>query len=157
MKRGIGFGIGLILGALLGLGAGLVIAPERGRQRKRLARIKALRARRMLPGMGRTMTIRTQDLRQRLRAQVLEAQASGRALSVSDDVLIARIRARLEDCLEEPRRILVTARGGMVTVAGPILEHEVDAVIRCVQGVRGVRGLTNRLKVHRSRGSLPAS
>jgi hypothetical protein len=75
---------------------------------------------------------------------------------LTDDLLIERIRARIARHSEHPRGIMVTVQDGMATVSGPILAREVDAVIRSVQDVRGVRGVTNRLVVYRAPGNMPA-
>ncbi len=151
MRRGIGFG--LLLGALVGAGLMFVLDPDRGLTRRSLARGKALGVGRRL---GDRLGSQSRDVRNRLRGKVIEAQAALSEAPVSDEVLIERIRARLGHRSENTRNILVTVKNGMATVAGPVLAGEVDAVIRCVQGVRGVRGITNSLDVHRSLESLTA-
>lgn len=75
---------------------------------------------------------------------------------IPDDVLLERIRARIARHSDHPRGIMVTVQDGMATVTGPILAREVDAVIRAIQDVRGVRGVTNRLVVYRAPGNMPA-
>ena len=156
MRRGIGLGFGLVLGALLGAGMMFILDPERGRRRRLVVRIQARRKRQKLQAMGGRMVSRSRDLRNRVRGRVIEAQAARRETTVPDEILLDRIRAQIGHCSEHPRNILLTAKEGMVTVGGPILAREVDAVIRCVQGVRGVRGVTNCLEVHREAGNLPA-
>ena len=133
-----------------------VLDPERGRRRRLVARIKARRKSQKLQAMGGRMVSRSRDLRNRVKGRVIDMQAVLREESVMDDILVERIRARIGHCSDHPRNILVTVKDGMVTVGGPILAREVDAVIRCVQGVRGVRGVTNCLEVHREPGSLPS-
>ncbi|MNK71729.1 hypothetical protein D3C87_911890 [compost metagenome] len=156
MRRGIGLGFGLVLGALLGAGMMFVLDPERGRRRRLVARIQAKRKSQKLQAMGGRMMSRSRDLRNRVRGRVIEAQAAMRETMVPDEILVERIRSRIGHFSDHPRNILVTVKEGMVTVGGPILAREVDAVIRCVQGVRGVRGVTNCLEVYRDAGSLPA-
>jgi osmotically-inducible protein OsmY len=120
-----------------------------------VARIQASRAaweQRIVSGR---MASRSRHLRNRMRGRIAEAQAALRDEPASDEILIERIRAQIGHCSDHPRNILVTVQDGMVTVAGPILAREVDAVISCVQGVRGVRGVTNCLEVYRHPASLP--
>ncbi|MFL6651089.1 MAG: SRPBCC family protein, partial [Sulfurifustaceae bacterium] len=52
--------------------------------------------------------------------------------------------------------INVSARNGVVTLAGPILADEVPLVIDCALDVPGVRDVVNRLDVHRVPGNIPA-
>lgn len=156
MRRGIGLSFGLVLGALLGAGMMYVMDPERGRRRRLLARIKATRKRHELEAAGGRMVARSRDLRNRVRGRVVEAQAAWKETRVDDEILLERIRSRIGHCSDHPRNILVTVQDGMVTVGGPILAREVDAVIRCVQGVRGVRGVTNCLEVYREGAQMPA-
>lgn len=156
MRRGIGLAIGLVLGAVLGAGMMFVMDPERGRRRRLVARIKARRKSQRLQAMGGRMASRSRDLRNRLKGRVVEVRWALREEPVTDEILVERIRARIGHCSDHPRNILVTVKDGMVTVGGPILAREVDAVIRCVQGVRGVRGVTNCLEVHRDPARLPS-
>ena len=156
MKRGIGLGVGLVLGAILGAGMMFVMDPERGRRRRVLAQVKARRKGQELQELGGRVVSRSRDMRNRVRGRVIEAQAAWRGETVEDEILLERIRSRIGHCSDHPRNILLTVRDGMVTVGGPILAREVDAVIRCVQGVRGVRGVTNCLEVYREPGQMPA-
>lgn len=156
MRRGIGLGLGVVLGGLLGAAMMYVLDPERGRRRRLLARIKATRKRHEIEAMGGRMVARSKDLRNRVRGRVVEAQAAWKETAVEDEILLERIRSRVGHCSDHPRNILVTVQDGMVTLGGPILAREVDAVIRCVQGVRGVRGVTNCLEVYREPGHMPA-
>lgn len=156
MRRGIGLGFGLVLGALVGAGMVFALASERGRRRRRLERIKAQLKRRKLMALGGRALSRSRDLRNRVKGRLIEVRAARREGPVTDEILVERIRARIGHCSDHPRNILVTVKDGMVTVGGPILAREVDAVIRCVQGVRGVRGVTNCLEVYREPGHLPA-
>lgn len=156
MRRGIGLGLGIVLGALLGAGMMYVWDPDRGRRRRAIARMRARRRSRQVQEMGGRLASGSRHVRNRLRGRVIEAQAAWRGEAVPDEILIERIRARIGHCSDHPRNIMVSVQNGMVTISGPILEREVDAVIRCVQGVRGVRGLTNRLEVHASPENLPA-
>lgn len=156
MRRGIGLGFGLVLGAILGAGMMFVMDPDRGQRRRTMARLKARRKGRELQVFGGRMASRSRDLRNRVRGRVIEAQAALRGEPVEDEILLERIRSRIGHYSDHPRNIMVTVKDGMVTVGGPILAREVDLVIRCVQGVRGVRGVTNSLEVYREPGQMPA-
>jgi uncharacterized membrane protein len=54
-----------------------------------------------------------------------------------------------------PGSIDVDVTGGHVLLNGPILAHEVDALIGLVNTVRGVRSVENRLEVHERPGNIP--
>lgn len=68
----------------------------------------------------------------------------------SDQVLEARVRSKMGRVTSHPHAIKVAARGGEVTLSGPILAHEVDRLVRCVRGVRGVSNVVNGLEPHKT-------
>lgn len=96
--------------------------------------------------------------RELMNAKELSVPADAELLDehVPDDHLLERIRERIARHSEHSRGIMVSVQDGMATVSGPILAREVDDVIRAVQSVRGLRGVTNRLVVYRAPGNMPA-
>jgi osmotically-inducible protein OsmY len=56
-----------------------------------------------------------------------------------NDVLAQRVRARIGHVVSHPHAITVKAHKGVVTLEGPILEHEVERLLETVRSVRGVR------------------
>src|SRR5439155_21299270 len=96
------------------------------------------------------------DLQNRARGTVAEAWASLRNEPVPDEVLVDRVRSRLGRLSSHPDAISVQAENGRITLSGPILQVELDSVLSGVWSVRGVRGVENRLEVHKQAGNIPA-
>jgi len=67
---------------------------------------------------------------------------------VDDEALVGRVRAALGRVVSHPHAVEVSASGGHVTLAGPILAHETRALLSCVRSVPGVRGVHDELEVH---------
>ncbi len=76
--------------------------------------------------------------------------------TVSDEVLVERVRTKLGRVVSHPRAIEVMATQGRVTLNGLILACEVDPLLACVHHVRGVIGIENRLDAHERPGDIPA-
>lgn len=74
---------------------------------------------------------------------------------VSDEKLIARVRSEIGRHVSHPGSIQVTAHNGLITLSGPVIAGEVDALISAVEGVAGVQFVDNRLDVHPSAGNVP--
>jgi uncharacterized membrane protein len=58
------------------------------------------------------------------------------------------VRAALGRVVSHPHAIEVAASGGHVTLAGPILAHEVRPLLRAARRVPGVRAVSDQLTVH---------
>jgi uncharacterized membrane protein len=54
-----------------------------------------------------------------------------------------------------PSSIHVAADDGLVTLSGPILQHEVRPLLSCVVGVQGVRDVSSQLDVYSEPGRIP--
>lgn len=67
-----------------------------------------------------------------------------------DEVVTARVRAAVARAASHPHAIGVSVDHGAVTLRGPVLEHEMRAVLRRVYRVAGVRSLRNDLEPHAS-------
>jgi BON domain-containing protein len=96
------------------------------------------------------------DLRNRVRGVVAGARGRFRNADVDDVVLEARVRSRLGHVVASPGALEVSAAGGCVTLAGPVLADEADRVLSTVEAVPGVRDVVDRLDVREERGSVPA-
>jgi len=75
---------------------------------------------------------------------------------VEDDVLAERVRSRLGVYVSHPHAIQVQASGGAVTLSGPILRREAQALIRHLRHVPGVHDVIDRLERHASTNRTPA-
>jgi uncharacterized membrane protein len=143
-----------LLGAL-GLGAALMyfLDPSRGRRRRALVRDQVRHAvRKGEHGMEATVN----DLTNRAHGLAAEARNRFREDDPTDDVLVARVRSELGRVCSHPRAVIVTALDGVVTLSGPVLEHEVDNVVAAARSARGVTSVENRLEVHEEPGNVPS-
>jgi uncharacterized membrane protein len=76
--------------------------------------------------------------------------------SESDDILAERVRSRLHRAVSHPHAIEVYADQGHVTLAGDILSHELERLLRHVAKVRGVRSVSHRLASHMRSENVPS-
>jgi osmotically-inducible protein OsmY len=78
---------------------------------------------------------------------------------VDDDILIARVRAKLGHLVENPHKLTVEADDGHVTLAGQIGPTEVDRLVLAVRAMAGVKEVENRMDViihqHEKKPGLP--
>ncbi|MBW3625285.1 MAG: SRPBCC family protein [Armatimonadetes bacterium] len=138
----------------LGIGAGMMylMDPNQGDRRRALLRDQATHALHATEdSAGKTV----RDMRNRTKGFVAEMQSAMHPEDVSDEVQVARVRATLGRVVSHPGSIEVTANNGEVTLSGPVLDSEKDALLRAVGAVRGVKGIDNRLDVHQKRGDWP--
>jgi hypothetical protein len=130
----------------LGAGAALLLDPQHGRRRRALIRDRVARtareAREFRDAAARDLRARARGLSSQLRA--------ARGGPVTDDVVVARVRARLGRFVSHPHAIHVTAQNGYVTLAGDILAGEHGRLLQALRTVVGVRDCTDRLDVHTS-------
>jgi uncharacterized membrane protein len=142
------------LAGAAGLGAGLMyfLDPDRGTRRRKLVEDKLAHARH-IAGEGLQKTAR--DFRNRATGAGATARQRVSRDRTNDDVLTARIRARLGRIVSHPGAIEVTSEQGTVTLTGPVLADEADRVIASVRKTRGVKDLTDRLEIHDSAEGVP--
>ena len=130
--------------------------PQGGRRRRARARDKVDHAARRLRD---AYDVTARDTRQRAVGMKAELRAmSDRLLRrggpVSGDTLVGRVRAVLGRYVSHPHAIEVSASGGEVALSGPILAHEVPGLLYAVKHVPGVRGVENRLELHKEPGNI---
>lgn len=147
---------GLIALAGLGAGAGIMYFadPNEGRRRRVRLRELSIHATHTMTAVA-GMTSR--DVEHRLSG--LAARTLGRLIEEEvppDDVLAARVRARLGRLVSHPGAIDVTANEGTVTMSGPIFEAEIEQILKGVGAIPGVTAIENRLKPHRDAGHVSA-
>lgn len=135
----------LTLLAGLGLGAALMyfLDPERGRGRRH-------RAAEQVASAARDAQKRLHDVavhaRNRGAGAVAEVRGRLTEEEVTDEQLVARVRAELGHHIENVRPIEVAAEGGNVTLRGDVPAQELPAVIAAVEKVRGVEWVDDRLE-----------
>ena len=98
----------------------------------------------------------SQDMRNRTQGVVAETKARLIEGEVDDWTLAERVRAEHGRATRHTGAIDVQASQGQVTLSGPILRDEVDAVLASFQSVRGVKGVENRLEIHDQPGNIPS-
>lgn len=146
---------GLTFGAGLGLGSGLMflLDPDRGKRRRALLRDKCAWSARKT---GEAFEVTARDLRNRAQGIASGVQSTFKGAPTDDTVLTDRVRSKLGRVVSHPHAVQVTAQDGTVTLAGPILEHEVPYLLGCVNRVSGVKEVVNNLEVHAEAGNHPA-
>jgi len=127
--------------------------PGRGARRRSLVRDRVVHAGHVA---GDAVGTTGRDLGNRVRGLVAEARSRVRTDTPADEVLVGRVRSELGRVVSHPGAITVTAEQGRVTLSGPVLAREVNALLRRVSRVRGVRDVENRLEVHETPGDVPA-
>ena len=138
---------GWVMLAGLGVGAGLMylLDPRSGRRRRHLIADKAISA----AAETRVAAGKTQrDVAHRAQGLVARARKLFQHELVPNDVLEARVRARLGRIVSHPHAIHVYVDGGHVTLTGPILANEADRLVHAISGVRGVQAVINDLEAH---------
>src|SRR3989440_6839680 len=125
------------------------------------------------PQGGRRRRVRTRDKVQSTARRVRDAydvtsrdtrqraaglRAMGRRLlrrdEASDETLRGRVRAILGRYVSHPHAIEVEVSGGEVSLSGPILAHEVAALLKAVKHIAGVQRVSNQLAAHKEPGNV---
>jgi BON domain len=138
----------------LGIGASLMffLDPGQGRRRRALARDKIVHMGHLAfdaaEATRRDMSNRASGVAARLRR--------GGDENADDRILMERVRAQLGRVASHPRLIDAAVADGVVTLRGPILQAEVDALCRAVGGVAGVRDVVNQLEPHADASNVPS-
>jgi uncharacterized membrane protein len=142
----------ILYSAAAGALAMYFLDPQGGRRRRARTRDKMEHARRRLRA---ACDVTARDARHRVQGlQAMSRRLLRRGESVPDETLVGRVRAVLGRYCSHPHAIEASARDGDVTLAGPILAHEVSGLLRAMSHVPGVRGVEDRLEVHREPGNV---
>jgi uncharacterized membrane protein len=137
-------GIGGVIMALLDPIAG-------GRRRSRL-REGITHA---LDNTGDVIGKAARDLGNRTTGFAAQTVSAFRKDDLSDEALVARVRSKLGRLVSHPHAIEVYADQGRVTLAGPVLHHELKWLINQIGRMPGVRSVDNHLEPHRSEENIP--
>lgn len=143
----------LLFGALGAL-AMYFLDPAQGRRRRARTRDKLVHAAKVVSDAGK---VTARDTAHRAQGVLAEAK---RIFSpqdgVSDEALAGRVRAALGRVVSHSHAIEARVDRGHVALSGPILEDEVRPLLAAVREVAGVRGVSDRLTVHRSAEGISA-
>jgi hypothetical protein len=140
--------------AAVGALAMFLLDPDRGRRRRKQAgqalRRVGTRTGSWLEAGGRDAGNRWQGVLAQWR------RLAGQGKPPDDDILQARVRARLGRLVTHPHAVTVDAAQGCVTLGGPILTHEKPQLLAEVARVAGVREVRDLLELHEHANGIPA-
>ena len=149
-----GNGRGFVSGLIAGGGLLYLMDPDKcGHRRRILVRDKAIRAEHV---SSQFIDKSVRDLENRVRGIIAEAWAAIREREVPDEILARRVCAKIGRAVSHPRALTVKARNGVVKLWGPILEDEIEPLLKTVRSVRGVRGVDNHLEPHKTPNGVPS-
>jgi hypothetical protein len=135
-------------GIALGAAVMYLMDPRQGGARRALVRDKSVRA---VHELENAAAIGARDLSHRAQGMVSRLRGNG-AGAISEDILVARVRAALGHASSHPHGIHVVPKGdGCIELVGAVLASEVDDVIAAVSRVKGVESVDNDLEVHDKR------
>ncbi|HJR77195.1 MAG TPA: BON domain-containing protein [Nitrospiraceae bacterium] len=147
-------GIAIVGGA--GMGALLMyfLDPDRGRRRRAMIQDQATKASRKI---GDAADATARDVRNRSAGLLWEAKSwfTHRPVDENDQAVLNRVRSNLGMLVRHPRSIDVSVTQGRVILKGPILEDEVDQVLRAVPRIPGVQEIENHLEIHSDSSGIP--
>jgi uncharacterized membrane protein len=104
---------------------------------------------------GEGLAATWRDARNRGQGLVIEATMLLKDRSVSDEILIERVRASLGGLVQHPGSIAIMAQNRRIVLRGPIVSDEVNRVIGGVSRVRGVKAVINELESHDKLNDIP--
>ncbi len=135
----------------VGMAAMYFLDPQRGARRRgqmgnQFSRTTT-RAPRMMKAAG-------QDLANRAYGMWAEATNLFRSDDASDQVIEARVRSKMGHAISHPGAVQVNVVDGNVTLEGDVIESEEPALLACVEKVRGVKSVENRLNRQSSAGNF---
>ncbi|HEY8520176.1 MAG TPA: SRPBCC family protein [Gammaproteobacteria bacterium] len=144
--------VALLISTGIGAAAMYYLDPARGRYRRGLVRDRIVHAGHLTK---RGVRVVTHDMRNRALGTAASLRSVFDRAPPDDHVLADRVRACLGRVITHPASVHVEASQGVVTLSGPILEHEVPQLMDYVWSVRGVREVRNELEVHKEPGRVP--
>lgn len=139
--KGASLAVALLGGAALGALAMYLADPEQGRRRRVLA---AEAMRNMTERTGGAVSAVWSEASSRLfgRQEGATRLTGARSVKPIDDhVLEARVRSKLSRLVTNANAIDIVADQGRVTLSGPVVEQERDAVLELVQAIPGVESV----------------
>jgi uncharacterized membrane protein len=141
-----------LYGAAIGAGLMYFMDPQNGTRRKAMLRDQVDKLRNQ---GDEALDTAVNDLRNRARGVLAEGMALVSNESMPDYVLEERIRARMGLLGRKGRAVQVAVRGGQAELTGDVLAGDVDALLKSVGAVRGVKGVDNRLTTHERAEGIP--
>lgn len=119
---------------------------SRGKRRRALVRNKVIHAAKVAGKTGR-------DVRNHVGGVFAEVGSLFQTRDISDDVVTARVRAKLGRVVSHPSAIEVNSVNGSIILSGPILAGEEHPWLESVAVIHGVKNIENQLELHDQAGS----
>lgn len=147
---------GMIALTGIGLGAGIMYLadPQEGKRRRARLRDAVVRTSHTVEAAAGTASRDVENRFVGLAARALASLVEKPA--PADEVLAARVRARVGRLVSHPGAIEVKAASGRITLSGPVFEAEVEQLVKGVRAVPGVTEIDNHLEPHAEAGDVPA-
>jgi hypothetical protein len=145
--------VNFVTGAAVGALAMYFLDPEQGRRRRNMLTDKFVSLER---AKAEALEATLRDARNRLIGMYHEMADRFSPNDVSDDALVARVRAQLGRCVTHPGAVDVEVENGRVVLSGQILAREVEDLVNCIRSIQGVEGVTNQLGVHSDADGIPS-
>ncbi len=142
--------------ASLGVGAGIMYLadPQDGKRRRARLRDAIAHTWHSLEAASGTAARDTENRFAGVAARTLRSLLE--APPPTDEVLTARVRARIGRLVSHPGAIDVEATAGAITLSGPVFEVEVGQLVEGVREVAGVTRVENHLEPHAQAGDVSA-
>lgn len=139
----------------IGIGAGMMyfLDPRYGNRRRALVRDKANR---LINSLDDSLEMSVEDVRNRTRGMLSEVIAKLSDQGAPDWILEERVRTALGRLSRHARGVDVVANGGYISLSGPVLREDKDAIVKTASQTRGVHGVEDRLQVFDSPQDIPA-
>ena len=135
----------------VGMAAMYFLDPQRGARRRGLAANRLTGSTTRAP---RAIRATGQDIANRAYGMMAETLNLFRSDDASDQVIEARVRSKMGREVSHPGAIHVSVRDGHVTLEGDVLASDEAALLACVNKVRGVKSVDDRLRRHNSAGNI---
>jgi osmotically-inducible protein OsmY len=134
-------------------GAGLMyfFDPQAGKRRRALLRDQFTGVQHSAAERAEAVAKHSAD---KARGAVIETVHHFASEDVSDEVLVARVRAEMGRHVSHPGAVEVTADAGVVTLSGNILVPEVQPFVAKARSIPGVRQVRNQLQVNDDAGNI---
>ncbi len=145
-------GVWLLGGVGIGLGLMYMLDPDRGRTRRALLKDKAGS---LVLHSSTSVGKESRNARNHLRGLLAETRSRLRRSGITDDGLAERLRAEIDRLAPTPGPLHATVRSGRVSLSGPVLASQVQAIVEQVAMIPGVMGVDNRLTVYQDSEDMP--
>lgn len=139
----------------VGLGAGLMyfLDPQHGTRRRTMVIDKANR---FVNNIDESIDIAVEDARNRARGVLSEMTARLSDQGAPDWILEERVRSNIGRLARHTRALDIRADGGRISLSGPVLREDEDAVVKAALRTRGVHGVENQLQMFDDSQDIPA-